>query len=174
MLSDEEKNRIRLEEVFRHQVREELEKAKEGRMIEEIRESWGWIGIDPVEVVGENDFGNLMIKDAHGKYWRLCPEDLYCKVVANSRVELNELSKNQDFLHDWYMRALVEQAKEKLGPLQDGRKYCQKIPGVLGGEYGGENLGTVPLSELVRFSGDLARQIKDLPDGVQVKLNVVD
>ena len=42
-------------------------------IIQEIKESWGWVGIDPIEVVGENDFGNLMIKDSSGSYWRLCP-----------------------------------------------------------------------------------------------------
>lgn len=50
-------------------------------IIEEIRESWGWAGIHPVEVVGENDFGNLMINDNEGKYWRLCPEDAYCEII---------------------------------------------------------------------------------------------
>jgi len=143
-------------------------------MIAEIKESWGWVGIDPVEIVGENDFGNLIVKDVRGMYWRLCPEDLYCRVVANDRAELDALSKNQEFLSDWYMSAIVEQAKEKLGPLQDGRKYCLKLPGVMGGEYGGENLATVAINEQIRFSGDLARQIRDLPEGAQVRLNVVD
>lgn len=32
-------------------------------LVEEIRQSWGWVGIEPVEVVGENDFGNLIVKD---------------------------------------------------------------------------------------------------------------
>ena len=57
-------------------------------LISEIRSSWGWIGIEPEEIVGENDFGNLMIRDVEGKYWRLCPEDVYCKVVAGNRKEL--------------------------------------------------------------------------------------
>ena len=52
-------------------------------IVEEIKESWGWVGIDPVEVVGENDFGNLLIKDSDGKYWRLCPEDVDCEVVMS-------------------------------------------------------------------------------------------
>jgi hypothetical protein len=143
-------------------------------IVEEIKESWGWVGIEPVEVVGENDFGNLMIKDIEGKYWRLCPEDLYCKVVAENRAELDALSTDQEFLADWYMKALVEAAKDKLGPLEEGSKYYMVIPGVLGGEYGISNIETLPLAELIRLSGDLGKQIKDLPDGAQVKLKVVD
>lgn len=143
-------------------------------IIEEIRQSWGWVGIDPLEVVGENDFGNLIIKDAEGRYWRLCPEGCYCAVIANNRAELDVLSSDQDFLQDWYMSALVSLASEKLGPLSDGMKYCLKTPGVLGGEYGGDNIATAPLVELVGLSGDIARQIDSLPDGAQIKLQVVE
>jgi len=143
-------------------------------IIDEIMESWGWAGIEPVEVVGENDFGNLMIKDIHGKYWRLSPEDVYCEVVAENRKELDALSKDQEFLQDWYMQALVEAAKDKYGPLEEGRKYHLVTPGVLGGVYGVSNINTAPLVEIIRFSGDLGKKIKDLPDGAQIKVKVVD
>lgn len=143
-------------------------------IVEEIKESWGWIGINPVEVIGENDFGNLMIKDTDGKFWRLCPEDVYCEIVAQNQEELDTLSKDQEFLEDWYMRALVDVAQDKLGPLEEGEKYYLVIPGALGGEYGIDNIKTAPLVEIIRYSGDVGKQIKDLPDGAQVKLKVID
>ena len=143
-------------------------------VIDEIKEAWGWVGIEPITVVGENDFGNLIIEDSEGKFWRLCPEDLYCKIVANDREELNQLSVDQEFLADWYTEALVEQAKDQLGALIDGEKYCFVTPGVLGGEYAVSNIKTAPLLEMIRFSGDVANQIKELPDGAQIKLKVVD
>ncbi len=143
-------------------------------IIEEVRKSWGWTGIVPVEVVNENDFGGLLIKDADDRYWRICPEDVYCEIIAEGRQQLDALFADEEFLEDWHMRALVEQAKAKLGPLAEDRKYCLKIPGLLGGEYGGDNLGTAPLIELIRFSGDLGYQAKDLPEGTQVKLDIVD
>jgi hypothetical protein len=143
-------------------------------LVEEIRQSWDWVGIEPVDIIGENDFGNLIIKDKVGKYWRLCPEDCYCSVIAENRAELDAVSKDREFLEDWYMANLVSLAKARCGALSEGRKYCLKIPGVLGGEYGGDNLATAPLVELVRLSGDIARQIKGLPDGAQIKLRVVE
>lgn len=104
-------------------------------LISEIREAWGWVGIDPIEVVGQNDFGNLIIRDEDDKYWRLCPEDVYCEIIAKKRQELDNLSKDQTFLVDWNMSALVEAAKGSVGLLEEGRKYCLVIPGVLGGAY---------------------------------------
>jgi len=138
-----------------------------------IKESWGWTGIEPTEIVGQNDFGNLIVKDKLGKYWRICPEDVYCKVIAQSREELDALSSNQEFLKDWHMQSLVEQAKNHLGPLQENRKYHLVIPSVLGGQYNITNIKTVPLVEQIRFSGDIGNQIQNLPDGEQIKLKVI-
>lgn len=143
-------------------------------LIDEIKDAWGWVGIEPEEIVGENEFGNLMIRDCDGRYWRLCPEDVYCNVVAENREKLDALSKDQAFLADWYMASLVTQARENLGALRKGWKYCLAIPGILGGEYDISNIKTAPLVEMIRFSGDIGRQIKDLPDGAQIELKVVD
>ena len=143
-------------------------------LIDEIRQSWGWLGLNPVEVIGENDFGNLIVKDSESRYWRISPEDCYCRIVATTRQELDTLSDDQEFLRDWYMRNLVELAFQKCGPLPEGRKYCLKIPGFLGGDYDGDNIATAPLVELIRMSGDIARQTRDLPGGTSVELKVVD
>jgi hypothetical protein len=88
-------------------------------IIEEIRSAWGWSGLVPVEVVGENDFGNLIVRDVDGMYWRICPEELDCKVIANSRTKLDELSKDQEFLRDWYMSRMVGTAMAKFKALSD-------------------------------------------------------
>ena len=143
-------------------------------VIDQVRAAWSWVGIDPVEIVGENDFGNLIVGDILGRYWRLTPEDCSFEVVASNREDLDVLLKNQEFLRDWNMQALVDYAFKKLGALPKGRKYCLKIPGVLGGEYGGDNIATMSLNELIGFSGYVAKQIKDLPDGSKIKLKVVE
>lgn len=143
-------------------------------MIQAIRDSWGWVGIDPVEVVGATAFGNLMIKDGLGHYWRLCPEGLSCEVIAQTREALDEVSRDQAFLHDWYLQPMVEQAEEILGALASGQVYHFVISPVLGGAYAIDNVRRIDHVEQVRFSGDLALEIKDLPDGAQVKLRIVD
>ena len=137
-----------------------------------IARSWGWTGIQPLEVISENDFGNLIVRDLQDQYWRVCPEDLYCKVVATSRTALDALGKDQEFQQDWNMAALVEQARMTVGSLEPGRKYCLKIPGLLGGEYGGDNLASISLVELIQSSGHIAFQVKDLADGSQVRFRI--
>lgn len=139
-----------------------------------IRDSWGWAGIDPVEVVGATAFGNLMVEDEQGRYWRVCPEALSCEVIAQTREALDEVSRDQAFLHDWYLQSMVDQAEEMLGPLAQGEVYHFVISPVFGGKYAIDNVRQLDHIEQLRFCGDLAREIKDLPDGAQVKLKIVD
>lgn len=126
-------------------------------ILNEIKKAWGWVGIIPHEVVVGNEFGNLIIKDSSEKFWRLCPEDVYCEVIAEKIEEYNALIKNEEFLQDWFMSAMVKEAEESLGKLELGYKYHMVIPGVLGGEYGSSNINIAPLIEIIRFSGRLGK-----------------
>lgn len=143
-------------------------------VIKNIKEAWGWIGIDPVEVVGENDFGNLMIKDVRGRFWRLCPEELYCKIAAQNQEGMDNLWMDPEFLSDWQFQEMVDQAVEALGPLQEGHKYNLVVPPPVGGAYSIENLNIAPLMEMVQVSGELAEQLKKLPSGVPIEFSTDD
>ena len=92
------------------------------QILETVQSGWGWTGIEPAELMDENDFGNFIIKDVHGQYWRLCPEDCYCEVVAADQSAIEALTVDSEFLVDWQMSALVDQATQRLGPLAAGRK----------------------------------------------------
>ncbi|MFK5914878.1 MAG: DUF1851 domain-containing protein [Woeseiaceae bacterium] len=143
-------------------------------IINEIIASWSWTGIKPTEIVAENEFGNLIIKDADNKFWRLCPEDVYCEVVAESIDDYNTLINDDEFLNDWNMTVMVKEATVMLGALKEGDKYYMVIPGILNGEYSGKNIQMAPFIEIISLSGNLGKEIKDLPDGAKVELKVID
>lgn len=145
----------------------------EQKILEAIRQGWGWLGVEPKRIIAMNAFGNLILEDISGQYWRICPEELFAKTIADNEPALNELMADTDFLKDWEMVRLVEVAVRKLGASATGKCYCLKLPGFLGGEYQPENLGVVSIEELILSSGDLARQIKDIPDGGAVQVQVV-
>lgn len=141
-------------------------------MLTTINKAWDWIGVKAKEILQINDFGNIIFKSTENEFWRICPEELYCKKIADSQSEYETLLKDSEFIEDWEMVNLVQIAKETVGELKDGEKYCLKLPGVLGGEYNSENIGKVSQMEQIGFSGDLAKQIKDLPDGTKIKLKI--
>lgn len=138
-------------------------------ILKEIKNAWGWIGLDPQEIVVENEFGNLIIKDPENKFWRLSPEDVSCEVVAETIEEYNLLIQDKDFVEDWFMTAMVDEATKKLGKLKPGHKFYMVVPGVLGDEYGGSNVKMAPFTAIIKFSGSLGKQINEKPDGAEIK-----
>ena len=84
-------------------------------ILDAIADAWGWRGVRPRALVMQNEFGNVIFTDEDGRYWRICPEELRCEVVAINEVDYARLQETEEFLTDWTMRALVEQARLTLG-----------------------------------------------------------
>jgi len=143
-------------------------------VIDLIRAAWSWIGLDAVRIETTSAFGNVIVEDGEGRFWRICPEEPSCTIIATDRATYTALWTNPEFVRDMEMAHLVEEAARLLGPLAVGRCYCLKVPGVFGGAYKADNLATINLAELISSSGDLAYQIKDVPDGAKVELKIVD
>jgi hypothetical protein len=60
------------------------------------------------------------------------------------------------------------------GALPRGERLSPVYPFVLGGSYDIDTLHAMDSLTLMRFNADLANQIRDLPDGTEVKLKIVD
>ena len=125
-----------------------------------VEQYWGWVGIEPEKVIAENEFGNLIMQDKSGRFWRLCPEDLYCDPIADDKDEYNELVKNEEFNLDWFMDVMVHKAIEKYGPLADGYKFHLLEPGALGGKYAVFNIRPIEFERIIKFSGELAQKVQ--------------
>jgi len=140
-------------------------------MEEVIQKYWGWLGFEVKEVVEENDFGNIIFKTKTGEYWRICPEEVYCRIIADDVQAYRVAMYDREFKSDWAMEEYVEIAERKHGELKEGFKYCLKLPGVFGGEYIKENMGIVEFDKLIQFGGEMGEKIKDLPDGERIDLS---
>ncbi|MCF6133465.1 T6SS immunity protein Tdi1 domain-containing protein [Flavobacterium wongokense] len=140
--------------------------------LQNINESWKWKNIEAVEIIQTNDFGNVIFKNSEEEYWRICPEEVSCEKLAGNKLEFENLVGQTEFIKDWEMKNLVEMAKSKLGKLSANQSYCLKMPAPIGGKYEESNLGKIDFSELLSFSGDLARQIENLKDGDEIRFEI--
>lgn len=128
-------------------------------ILESVTSYWGWSGINPTTIIAENEFGNLIMLDEDGRFWRLCPEDLYCEVIADDKDEYNDLVKEEEFNQDWFMEVMVFKATEKYGALEEGMKFHMLEPGALGGKYAPHNVKPIAFDRIIKFSGELAQKI---------------
>lgn len=128
-------------------------------ILESVSQYWGWTGIQPEKIIAENEFGNLIMQDVEGRFWRLCPEDLYCDPIADDKDEYNELVKDEEFNLDWFMDVMVQKATEKYGTLPEGKKFHLLEPGALGGKYAVFNIRPMEFDRMIKFSGELAQKV---------------
>ncbi|MCF5145083.1 SMI1/KNR4 family protein [Pseudomonas sp. PA-6-1D] len=67
---------------------------------------------------------------------------------------------------------LAHRWQKKNGQLAAGKRLLPKIPFVLGGGFVLDNLYSIDAVKGMKLRADIARQIKDLPDGAQIKLRL--
>jgi len=69
---------------------------------------------------------------------------------------------------------LAREWQEANGALPPGKRLAPKVPFVAGGEFEVKNLYAAEPVQTMRFRANLARQIKDLPEGAKIQFKVTD
>jgi hypothetical protein len=67
-------------------------------------------------------------------------------------------------MHDWQVEN---------GAIPQGKRLMPKIPFVLGGKYSLDNIYALDSVSAMKSRGNLALQLRDLPDGTKVEFRVV-
>lgn len=142
--------------------------------IDVLHTHWAWALSGSARLIAQNHFGNLLVELIDRSVWRICPEDLSASKLAESAAELSVLWADDEFKADWTVENWVDAAKSKLGQLGEGQCYGFRVWPVLGGEYSAENMVVKSLVEWLAVSGDVGRQVKDLPPGTPIRLDTRD
>lgn len=113
--------------------------------------------------------GQFCIKD--GKVYTFDPETGVLNYLAND-IEgwAKAIASDYELLTGY---PLAHQWQKQHGQLPARRRLLPKIPFVAGGEFVLDNLYLGDVVEGMKFRASMANQIKDLPDGAQIKFNVV-
>jgi len=138
-------------------------------LLESIQEGWGWAIGTPMRVIAINSFGNVVVQNSKGQFYRIIPESLEYVFLCDAEDDLEEVMKDSKFAFDWDMKLLRDQAEHALGRLSTNECYHLVIPAPLGGAYDLTNIKKIPIGEWLSFTGFVANKIKDLPDGAQIK-----
>ncbi|MEJ2410116.1 MAG: DUF1851 domain-containing protein [Novosphingobium sp.] len=141
------------------------------RAMRALHRDWGWAGVTFEEIIAVSPMGHVLLADAEGTIHYLDPdtrelirlggEDQAAQYMADPEVALV-----------WRAEALVEAARERLGAPDDGEIYTRTPHALIAGDYAPENLIRLPLAELLSFTGQVACQTQDLPDGTPIQLKV--
>src|SRR5688572_18857058 len=137
-----------------------------------VLRDWSWLLPPTLTVWIMNRFGDLFIVLEDGTVHMLDVGGGTLKKVAESRDDFVSKLDEGDNANQWLMIPLIDRLVAAGLTLREGQCYSYKQPPVLGGDYTVENTCVLPIPEHHGAYASIHNQIKDLPDGTQVVLNV--
>lgn len=135
---------------------------------------WIWLIGNDKKPIMISSIGDMFLQDNNGKvYWLNVGEGLL-DFVSNSLDDFKLKLKDDSQVDEWFMIELVKALKESGLELTKGKLYGFKKLPVIGGEYVPENFELTDLEVHFSLTGQLHKQIKDLPDGTKVNFKIID
>jgi hypothetical protein len=138
----------------------------------ELRAAWAWRLPEIFEPVMGSTLGDVFFQQSGPEIYWLNTGTAEITRVAASREEFLELLKTER-ADEWFMPHLIEALKTAGKELRADQCYTYAtLPVFQEGKYEVWNLNPVPAAEHFRITGDVHRQLRDLPDGAQVRIDL--
>lgn len=119
----------------------------------------------------EDAFGGQFALKAGGVY-QFDPETAGQQLLASDLESWAEvLLSDYDVLTG---HPLAHQWQTRHGPIPPGKRLVPKLPFVVGGEFSLDNLYLLDAVKAMQLRGSLATQLRDLPNGAELKLEIVE
>ena len=134
---------------------------------------WRWLLGGLPRLVGWSAAGDSFLRDASGNVLRLDTGAGELEQVAPSIEALEHALSDPDRATELLLLPVVHAFEERHGAL--GSSEClgfTTLP-IFGGSYTVENRYRLAVKEHASFTGDVHRQLRDLPDGTAVRIKIV-
>ena len=138
--------------------------------VEALREHWGWLVPASMNPFIASRAGDVFLEEEDGSvHWLETGGGALTRVASDRDAFRQRLA--EDGGAELLLAGVVEAMLE--GGIVLGEGQClgfTQLP-ILGGSYTPDNLFPISAAEWYGFSGQIHRQIHDLPDGTNVKLS---
>ena len=134
---------------------------------------WRWLLGGRPRLTGWSSAGDLFYFDEATRVCRLDTGSGEFVLIADSISDFNSQLDDPVKAEELLLLPVVRAFEAAHGPLPEGRCLGFTTLPVFGGAYSIENRYSISVIEHASFTGDLHRQIRDLPDGTAIRLKVV-
>jgi len=141
---------------------------------EKLTGNWTWLIGTGKEVLLVSTIGDMFLTDDNKRVYWLDVGSGEFKLVANTIEDFEEKLKNVEQVNEWFMIDLATELRHSGNKLKDGQLYSYKKLPIIGGDYTAENFAPLEIVEHFGYTGDIHEQIKDLPNGTEVEIKIVD
>ena len=136
-------------------------------VITDALDDWSWLPIDGKKPIRVTAFGDVFLIAEDGISFL---DTLEGKIewVCTTDKELEDILSQDSGRDQYLMGGLVDRAISEGLILNDGECYDFVVSPVLGGEVSFENMQKLDFSVATSLSGQIHRQVKDLPEGTKI------
>jgi len=140
--------------------------------VQDIRSCWQWRLSEQKSVVLISCVGDMFLigKDDTINWLDTSTGEL--RKIANDLSQFEILLKDQINIDNWFLANLVEQLINSGKILKENEVYSFKILPIIGGDYSIGNIEPTDMSVHFALTGQICEQIKDLPNGTKVNINI--
>lgn len=135
--------------------------------IEDALEAWDWIDFSGKTPAITTAFGDVFFESEDGIHFLDSISGTFDK-VAQSKSQLKDILNTEDGQDHYLMAGLVEAARESGLLLDSGECYDFIVSPALSGAMDLSNLQKMSFKVSLHVSGQLMKQIKDLPQGTKI------
>ncbi len=134
-----------------------------------VLSDWTWLTGDDKAPILLTASGNAFLQSAaDGSVHELDTAEGWTKPLFGTVDELREKLTDRDFVAEHFHVQFVGELRAAGKLLQPGQVYSYKTPLVLGGSTDIENVEVCDLEVHFSVSGQIFRQVRDLPAGTQI------
>jgi hypothetical protein len=130
-------------------------------------ESWDWIDFDGKNPIVATAFGDFFFESCKGIFFLDKVSGSLERVCDNSE-QLKSILNTKDGQDHYLMSELVLLARENGLILKENECYEFKVSPFLGGELNYENMDIMSFKVSLHITGQLIKQVKDLPPGTKI------
>ena len=139
----------------------------------DLLSAWRWLLGGRPRLHSWSAAGDLFYSDERGQVWQLDLGAGDAECVAESSAAFEQSLRDPDTADERLLLPVVREFEQVHGPLGPHRCLSFTTLPVFGGSYGIDNRYALAVVQHAAYTGDIHRQIRDLPDGTAIRLKVV-
>ena len=134
-----------------------------------LLEDWEWLIGTTKQPILVTAVGDAFLKDmVDGSVHWLAVGNADFRPIASDVLEFRSLLTDQEFVLDYFAVEALLALKGSGIVLGPGQVYSLKLPAVLGGKYSFDNIAATEIAAHFSLTGQIHRQVKDLPPGTKI------
>jgi T6SS immunity protein Tdi1, C-terminal len=151
----------------------ELTVSLDGVDLDDLLSEWRWLVSDEYQPVVISALGDLFLRHADGRIFRLDTGWGELTDVAKDAADFKKRMVQPENCSEWFGYGLVAELIASGAALGRHQCFSYKKPPKLGGKVEADNFEPTDLSVHFGILGQIQRQIKDLPPGTPIgKFNI--